>query len=296
MINYLLAFMICSQLDGNKVEINGYFGVLWKKEYKKDKETEQPHQFSLHFGIINFIARPSNNLELTVSHDFVSRETRQLYAEIFLHRIMSNIRVGKFNTPFGLPISDHTSLLEDNIQLGRSRPKVGIGISIHPSIVELNVGRFTMAGFTPEAGSELNLFVGTLSVRPWIFDLGYGYYSRKMEQYECTLGEFYAKMFIAGKVSLLGKEITGVEIFGPDSKSQFNGYLVEMEVYPHRLVMPYIRYEQFIREEEKLSSVISGITLVAMRNLFISISYYANYEEKQELDNNFLAVMAIVRW
>ncbi|MBI4721598.1 MAG: hypothetical protein HY769_01095 [Candidatus Stahlbacteria bacterium] len=296
MIHSILVFILFSQLQGNKVEIGGQFGVLWEKEYKKNKEEEQLHQFSLHFGILNFIARPSNNLELTVSHDFVGRETRKLYAEVFLHRIMSNIRIGKFDPPFGLPIADHTSLLEDNIQLGRQRPKVGMGISIHPSIVELNVGRFTMAGFTPEAGSPLDLLVGTLSIRPWIFDLGYGYYSRKSEEYERTLKEFYAKMFIRGKVCLLGKQITGVEIYGPEYKTQFNGYLVEMKVYPHRLVIPYIRYEQFSREEDKVASIISGVTLIPMRSLFFSISYYANYEKEQDIENNFLAIMTIVRW
>ncbi|MDI6840904.1 MAG: hypothetical protein QMD71_08690 [bacterium] len=280
----LFLLFILSQIP--KVEFSGKLNIQYTRE---DNPNKPVSRLFLHYGIITLTFKPRDNLKVIYSNDlgFV----RRFCAEFFIPRLKCNINVGKFSIPFGLQLMDHTSLLEDNIGLGLQRDNTGIGITLHPFFLSLEGGIFPC--------NSVRLYTATVSMKPWICDIGIAYlldkYSNDKPQVNRKYYEYYAKIFIPTRLSLLWKYIPGNRM-----NKKLLGSNVSLELPFHPLFSPFVEYELFDPDRSlqanSIYRTIVGLKYVVTSNAMLRLGYYINREETKETKNNLLSLMAIVWW
>ena len=278
-------------LQSHVFEIHGRLGVEYTRQETEVDSIYITH-FWLHYGIIDLTFHPHEKLKILYSNDL--GVVRRFYANLSSLPLNCDINVGKFGIPFGQQIMDHTSLLEDNIGLGLNRDKTGITGNYSYRIFNLSTGIFP--------AGEVKLYAATTSIKLWRVDIGCGYllnetnYAQVYQEYY----EYYSKLFVPSRISLLAKCI-----YGRRANKHFAGYaiLCEFPIFLRShlpLISPFAEYEGLnnsdLRSHLSLSRIGVGVNSVIMQGAMIRLGYYFNYEKQKEVENNMLSLMLIVEW
>jgi hypothetical protein len=274
-------------LQSPLVDVHGKLGLIYTRE--ADPGDSPLTDFRLHYGIIDLTLNVRDDLKVFYSNDLGI--VRRFYADFSVPRLNSSVNAGKFSIPFGLRIPDHTSLLEDNMQLGLSREKTGVALSLERFCVNISGGVFPATG--------INLYAGTVSMKRWLFDGGVAYLlgecTDKNGSVDRKYYEFYARMSVSHRLSLLGKCVMG----NRRSKDVL-GSAVVLELPLHPICSPFVQYESFdpdqAIEKNGYSRIVTGIACTAIPNVALRFAYYVNHEQSSEIDNDLLSVMFTVWW
>ncbi|MBI4721919.1 MAG: hypothetical protein HY769_02795 [Candidatus Stahlbacteria bacterium] len=276
-------------------EIHGRLGIEYTRQETEVDSLYITH-FWLHYGIIDLTFHPHDKLKILYSNDL--GVVRRFYA-IFSYPHLKgngdtpsplktllprNVNIGKFSIPFGQQIIDHTSLLEDNIGLGLNRDKTGIAGNYSYRRFNLSAGIFPIG--------ETKLYTTTADMKLWAFDIGMGYLLEETEykQVNREYYEYYNKLFIPFRISLLAKCIYGRRL-----NTHLLGYAIlgELPIFP--LISPFAEYEG-LKNSDLLSRIGVGVNSIIMQGAMIRVGYYLYSEKQEEVKNNILSLMLIVEW